>query len=208
MSGPGPATAGMQSRSMPRWVFVPLGLFLCLVVFLAVGLNRNPKEIPSPLIGQPAPAFALPGVGGAAVFNSDQFKGQVSVVNLWATWCAGCREEHPLLMALSKQPGLQMVGINYKEMQASELSGAEPMAPESVQKATARNQAWLQKHGQAFAVNLLDMDGRVGMDFGVYGLPETYVVDRAGVVRFKHAGALTPEVLQQKLLPLLRSLQP
>jgi cytochrome c biogenesis protein CcmG/thiol:disulfide interchange protein DsbE len=111
-------------------------------------------------------------------------------------------------MALSKQPGLQMVGLNYKELQASELSGAQTLDPESVQKATARNQAWLQKHGQAFAVNLLDMDGRVGMDFGVYGLPETYVVDRAGVVRFKHAGALTPEVLQQKLLPLLRSLQP
>lgn len=208
MSAHSSAGQAAKPQGMPRWVFVPLGLFLCLVVFLAVGLNRNPKEIPSPLIGKPAPEFALPMVGVAGVFKSEQFKGQVSLVNLWATWCAGCREEHPLLMALSKQQGLQMVGINYKELQASELSAAGALAPESVQKATQRNQDWLQKHGQAFAVNLLDMDGRVGMDFGVYGLPETYVVDRAGVVRFKHAGALTPEVLQQKLLPLLRSLQP
>ena len=195
------------SRRMPRWVFVPLGLFLGLAVFLAVGLTRNPQEIPSPLIGQPAPAFKWALVGGSGVFGAEQFKGQVSLVNLWATWCAGCKEEHPILMALARQPGLQMVGINYKELQASELSGQDPLSPEAAQKATARSQAWLQKQGQAFGVNLLDLDGRVGMDFGVYGLPETYLIDREGVVRFKHAGALTPEVLQQKLLPLLRSLQ-
>jgi cytochrome c biogenesis protein CcmG/thiol:disulfide interchange protein DsbE len=106
-------------------------------------------------------------------------------------------------MALSRQPGLNMVGINYKELQASELSGQDPLSAPAVQKATARSQAWLQKQGQAFGVNLLDMDGRVGMDFGVYGLPETYLIDREGVVRFKHAGALTPDVVQQKLLPLL-----
>ena len=194
-------------RRMPRWVFVPLALFLGMAVFLAVGLTRNPQEIPSPLIGQPAPPFKLPVVGGSGVFGAEQFKGQVSLVNLWATWCAGCKEEHPILMALARQPGLQMVGINYKELQASELSGQDPLSPEAQQKATARSQAWLQKQGQAFGVNLLDLDGRVGMDLGVYGLPETYLVDREGVVRFKHAGALTPEVLQQKLLPLLRSLQ-
>ncbi len=198
-----PSTSGR----MPRWVFVPLVLFLGMAVFLAVGLTRNPQEIPSPLIGQSAPAFELPRVGGPGVFGAEQFKGQVTLVNLWATWCAGCKEEHPLLMALARQPGLQMLGINYKELQASELAGQDPQSAEAVQKATARSQAWLQKHGQAFAVNLLDMDGRVGMDFGVYGLPETYLVDPQGVVRFKHAGALTPEVVQQKLLPLLRSLQ-
>ncbi|MCE2781142.1 redoxin domain-containing protein [Limnohabitans sp.] len=201
-----PTSVG-QTRRMPRWVFVPLALFLGMAVFLAVGLTRNPQEIPSPLIGQPAPVFQLPLVGGAGVFGAEQFKGQLTLVNLWATWCAGCKEEHPLLMALARQPGLQMVGINYKELQASELSGQDPLSPEAVQKATARSQAWLQKQGQAFGVNLLDLDGRVGMDFGVYGLPETYLVDRQGVVRFKHAGALTPEVLQQKLLPLMRSLQ-
>jgi cytochrome c biogenesis protein CcmG/thiol:disulfide interchange protein DsbE len=195
------------TRRMPRWVFVPLALFLGMAVFLAVGLTRNPQEIPSPLIGQSAPAFQLPVVGGSGVFGAEQFKGQVTLVNLWATWCAGCKEEHPLLMALARQPGLHMLGINYKELQASELAGQDPQSAEAVQKATARSQAWLQKHGQAFGVNLLDMDGRVGMDFGVYGLPETYLVDRQGVVRFKHAGALTPDVVQQKLLPLLRSLQ-
>jgi cytochrome c biogenesis protein CcmG/thiol:disulfide interchange protein DsbE len=110
-------------------------------------------------------------------------------------------------MALARQPGLQMLGINYKELQASELSGQDPQSQASVQKATDRSQACLQKHGQAFAVNLLDMDGRVSMDFGVYGLPETYLVDREGVVRFKHAGALTPDVVQHKLLPLMRSLR-
>ncbi len=194
-------------RGSRAWVLIPLVFFLGLVAFLAVGLNRNPKEIPSPLLGQPAPAFALPVVGSPQVFSSAQFKGRVSLVNLWATWCAGCREEHPLLLALSQQPGVQMVGLNYKELQASELSGQHPLGPEAVQQATARSQAWLNKHGQAFHVNLLDLDGRVGMDWGVYGLPETYLVDREGVVRFKHAGALTPEVLQQQLLPLLRSLQ-
>jgi len=201
MSG---AFANAPARRMPRWVFLPLAFFLGMVVFLAVGLTRNPQEIPSPLIGRPAPAFELPVVGGQGVFSAEQFKGQLTLVNLWATWCAGCKEEHPILMALSRQPGLNMVGINYKELQASELSGQDPQSVASVQKATARSQAWLQKQGQAFGVNLLDMDGRVGMDFGVYGLPETYLIDREGVVRFKHAGALTPDVVQQKLLPLLR----
>lgn len=191
---------------MPRWVFLPLALFLGMAVFLAVGLTRNPQEIPSPLIGKSAPHFQLPLMDAPGVFSSAQFKGQVTLVNLWATWCAGCKDEHPLLMALSRQPGLRMVGINYKELQASELSGQDPQSLAALQKATARSQAWLQKNGQAFGVNLLDMDGRVGMDFGVYGLPETYLVDREGVVRFKHAGALTPDVLQQKLLPLLRGL--
>jgi cytochrome c biogenesis protein CcmG/thiol:disulfide interchange protein DsbE len=158
------------------------------------------------LIGKSAPYFQLPLMDAPGAFSSAQFKGQVTLVNLWATWCAGCKDEHPLLMALSRQPGLRMVGINYKELQASELSGQDPQSEDARQKATARSQAWLQKNGQAFGVNLLDMDGRVGMDFGVYGLPETYVVDRDGVVRFKHAGALTPEVLQHKLLPLLRGL--
>ncbi|MFM1906964.1 MAG: Thiol:disulfide interchange protein DsbE [Pseudomonadota bacterium] len=205
MSGP---LSPVQAQRMPRWVFVPLALFLGMVVFLAAGLNRNPQEIPSPLIGRPAPAFQLPVVGDTRVFSADQFKGQLSLVNFWATWCAGCKEEHPILMALSRQPGLNLVGLNYKELQGSELSGQDPQSAQALQKATARHQAWLHKNGQAFGVSLLDMDGRVGMDFGVYGLPETYLVDREGVVRFKHAGALTPEVLQQKLLPLMRSLQP
>ena len=199
-----PTLAKPTAQRMPRWVFVPLALFLGMVVFLAVGLQRNPQEIPSPLIGQSAPAFQLPMVGGAGTFSQAQFKGQLPLVNVWATWCAGCREEHPILMALSRQPGLQTVGLNYKELQASELAGQDPLSAPAVQKATERNQAWLQKNGQAFGVNLLDMDGRVGMDFGVYGLPETYLVDRDGVVRFKHAGALTPDVVQHKLLPLLR----
>jgi len=195
-------------RRMPRWVFVPLALFLGLVVFLAVGLTRNPQAIPSPLIGQRAPAFELPVVDGSGLFGAEQFQGQVTLVNLWATWCAGCKEEHPLLMALSAQPGLQMVGLNYKEIQGTAMGGQAPNSPAVRELARKQSQAWLQRYGQAFDVNLLDLDGRVGLDFGVYGLPETYVVDRQGVVRFKHAGALTPEVVQQTLLPLIRSLQP
>ena len=202
-----PATS-RNALGVRVWVLLPLVVFLGLVAFLAVGLNRNPKEIPSPLIGRAAPTFELPVVGSSQPFSSAQFKGRVSLVNLWATWCAGCREEHPLLMALAQQPGLHMVGLNYKELQASDLSGQSPVGPAAVQQATARQQAWLQQQGQAFHVNLLDLDGRVGMDWGVYGLPETYLVDREGVVRFKHAGALTPEVVQQELLPLLKRLQP
>ena len=193
-------------QRLPRWVFLPLVLFLGMVVFLAVGLNRNPQEIPSPLIGRPAPVVQLPSLGDPQNVSAAQFKGQLTLVNFWATWCAGCKEEHPILMVLARQPGLQMLGINYKELQASELSGQAPQSPESLQKATLRSQAWLQKNGQAFGQNLMDMEGRVGMDFGLYGLPETYLIDRDGVVRFKHAGALTPEVVQQKLLPLLRGL--
>ena len=200
-----PQTTAAPQR-MPRWVFLPLVLFLGMVVFLAVGLNRNPQEIPSPLIGRPAPVFQLPSMDTAQSVSTAAFKGQLTLVNFWATWCAGCKDEHPILLALSRQPGLQMVGINYKELQASELSGQATQSPESLQKARLRSQAWLQKNGQAFGQNLMDMDGRVGMDFGVYGLPETYLIDRDGVVRFKHAGALTPEVVQQKLLPLLRGL--
>ena len=200
------STVAPPVRRMPLWVLVPLALFVGLVAFLAVGLQRNPQEIPSPLIGQPAPALRLPVVGGTGNFSQAQLKGQLTLVNVWATWCAGCREEHPILMALSRQPGLQMVGLNYKEVQASELAGQDPLSAPAAQKATERSQAWLQKHGQAFGVNLLDLDGRVGMDWGVYGLPETYLLDREGVVRFKHAGALTPDVVQHKLLPLLRSL--
>jgi cytochrome c biogenesis protein CcmG/thiol:disulfide interchange protein DsbE len=200
-----PQTTAAPQR-MPRWVFLPLVLFLGMVVFLAVGLNRNPQEIPSPLIGRPAPVFQLPSMDAAQSVSTAAFKGQLTLVNFWATWCAGCKDEHPILLALSRQPGLQMVGINYKELQASELSGQATQSPESLQKARLRSQAWLQKNGQAFGQNLMDMDGRVGMDFGVYGLPETYLIDRDGVVRFKHAGALTPEVVQQKLLPLLRGL--
>jgi cytochrome c biogenesis protein CcmG/thiol:disulfide interchange protein DsbE len=200
-----PQTTAAPQR-MPRWVFLPLVLFLAMVVFLAVGLNRNPQEIPSPLIGRPAPVFQLPSIDAAQSVSTAAFKGQLTLVNFWATWCAGCKDEHPILLALSRQPGLQMVGINYKELQASELSGQATQSPESLQKARLRSQAWLQKNGQAFGQNLMDMDGRVGMDFGVYGLPETYLIDRDGVVRFKHAGALTPEVVQQKLLPLLRGL--
>ena len=200
------STVAPPVRRMPLWVLVPLALLVGLVAFLAVGLQRNPQEIPSPLIGQPAPALRLPVVGGTGNFSQAQLKGQLTLVNVWATWCAGCREEHPILMALSRQPGLQRVGLNYKEVQASELAGQDPLSAPAVQKATERSQAWLQKHGQAFGVNLLDLDGRVGMDWGVYGLPETYLLDREGVVRFKHAGALTPDVVQHKLLPLLRSL--
>ena len=203
MNQPQKSTAPQR---LPRWVFLPLVLFLGMVVFLAVGLNRNPQEIPSPLIGRPAPVVQLPSLGDPQNVSAAQFKGQLTLVNFWATWCAGCKEEHPILMALARQPGLQMLGINYKELQASELSGQTPQSPESLQKATLRSQAWLQKNGQAFGQNLMDMEGRVGMDFGLYGLPETYLIDRDGVVRFKHAGALTPEVVQQKLLPLLRGL--
>ena len=133
------------SQRMPRWVFLPLGLFLGMVVFLAVGLNRNPQEIPSPLIGRPAPLVQLPSLGGPQNVSAAQFKGQLTLVNFWATWCAGCKEEHPILMALARQPGLQMLGINYKELQASELSGQAPQSPESLQKATAAQPSLVAK---------------------------------------------------------------
>ncbi len=168
---------------------VPLGLFLLVAGFLAVGLDLNPREVPSPFVGKPAPAFRAPVLGEpGAVRTRDDMLGRVWVLNVWASWCAPCRAEHPLLVAYARQPGAAtLVGLNYKDK------------PDAATR-------WLAQLGNPYLATLVDADGRIGIDYGVYGVPETFVIDRQGIVRLKHVGPLTPEAMRDKIVPLLRQL--
>jgi len=168
---------------------LPLAVFLAMALALALGLQRDPRVLPSPLVGKPAPAFALPALDGSGrVVRSADLKGQVWLFNVWASWCGPCEAEHPVLAALAGRAAVPVVGLAYKDQPAAA-------------------QAWLQRLGNPYAATLADPQGGTGIAYGVYGVPETFVIDRAGVVRFRHAGALTREVVDQRLLPLLRELQ-
>ena len=168
---------------------LPLGIFLVLAVFLAVGLNLNPREVPSPLIDKPAPDFELPQLHDTVrTLTPQDMKGKVWVFNVWASWCVACLEEHPLLVELSKRNLVPIVGLNYKDNRADALQ-------------------WLQKRGDPYTLSAQDADGRVGIDYGVYGVPETYVIDKAGIIRFKRIGPVTPKVLDEQILPLVKRLQ-
>ncbi len=185
---------GLDTSPAPRRVrvlpfIVPLGIFAVLAGFLGVGLTLNPREVPSPLIGKPVPAFALPPVQGRTLGLSDRdLRGEVSLVNVFASWCAACRVEHPLLIELARKGTVPIHGLNYKDK------------PDEASR-------WLAELGDPYTRTGADLDGRVGIDWGVYGVPETFVVDRDGRIGFKHIGPLTPEVLQNKLLPLIERLR-
>ena len=187
---------------------IPLGLFLVLVGFLAVGLTRNPQEIPSPLVGKPAPAFALPTLDRSTPsFGPQDMRGQVWMLNVWATWCVACREEHPLLVAFSKANQLPIVGLSYKEIQSQDMPSGGKLSPEDkLQRARERSAQWLQRYGNPYAATVFDLDGRVGIDYGVYGVPETYVIDQKGVIRYKRVGVITQELLDAQILPLVKKL--
>ncbi len=186
---------------------IPLALFMGLAVFLAVGLKRDPREIPSPLVGKPAPAFSLPTLTGDQPFSPADYKGQVWLFNVWATWCVACREEHPLLVAFSKTQSIPIVGLSYKEIQAADQANG-PLSDEAkLALARERSLRFLQRQGDPYKLSVMDLDGRVGIDYGVYGVPETYVIDKQGVIRYKQVGPVTPELLQQKILPLIQELQ-
>jgi cytochrome c biogenesis protein CcmG/thiol:disulfide interchange protein DsbE len=168
---------------------IPLGIFVALLGFLFVGLKLNPREVPSPLVGKPAPAFRLAQLHAPEKqFARDDMLGQVWVLNVWASWCAPCREELPVLVGLAKTRAVPLVGFNYKDK------------PEPAK-------ALLQAFGDPYALSVTDPDGRVGIDYGVYGVPETFVIDKAGVIRLKHIGPVTTEVLEKKIMPLVRELQ-
>jgi cytochrome c biogenesis protein CcmG/thiol:disulfide interchange protein DsbE len=185
---------------------IPLVLFWGLVVFLAIGLNRDPREIPSPLIDKPAPEFALPQLKSDDTFAPAQMKGQVWMLNVWATWCVACREEHPVLVAFSKKYNVPIVGLSYKEIQPQDPIFKAPLS-ERLTQARARSQMWLKQHGDPYTTTVMDLDGRVGIEYGVYGVPETYVIDQNGIIRYKQVGAVTPEVLVNKILPLIEKLK-
>ncbi len=168
---------------------LPLILFLIAVGFLFKGLFLDPREVPSPLVGKPAPRFQAPVLGEAGkTFNSDDMKGQVWLLNVWASWCAACREEHPVLMAMEKTGQIATYGLDYKDTDAEA-------------------QAVLKEHGNPYKAVATDADGKIGIDYGVYGVPETYVIDKAGVIRYKQIGPITEEILLTKIVPLLKELQ-
>ena len=191
---------------MKKFLF-PLVLFLGLVVFLAIGLQRDPREIPSPLVGKPAPDFSLPTLTGDQPFSPAQYKGQVWMFNVWATWCVACREEHPLLVEFSKTQSVPIVGLSYKEIQAADQANGPLSDEDKLRLARERSLRFLQRQGDPYKLSVFDLDGRVGIDYGVYGVPETYVIDRQGIIRYKQVGPVTPELLETKLLPLIRALE-
>lgn len=168
---------------------LPLALFLVLVVFLAIGLSRDPREIPSPLVNKPAPAFALPVLSDPQrSFRSDEMRGKVWLLNAWASWCAACQDEHQLLLRLSRSGIVPIYGLDYKDERPNAL-------------------AWLEELGNPYTLSFSDTDGRVAIDYGIYGVPETFLIDRDGVVRYKHTGPITEEALQKKIIPLVKELQ-
>jgi cytochrome c biogenesis protein CcmG, thiol:disulfide interchange protein DsbE len=172
---------------MKRYL-IPLAVFVLMAGFLAVGLKLNPREVPSPLVNKPAPAFELPQLRDPSMkMTVAQMKGQVWVLNVFASWCTPCLAEHPYVTQLSKQ-GVKVVGLNYKDK-------AED----------AKN--WLRKHGDPYAAIVVDADGRAGIDWGVYGVPETFVIDKQGVIRHKQIGPITPQALREEILPALAKLQ-
>lgn len=168
---------------------LPLALFLVLVAFLAIGLSRDPREVPSPLVDKPAPAFVLPQLSAPEQsFKSEEMRGRVWLLNVWASWCVACRDEHPLLVELARTRLVPIYGLNYKDERRDAL-------------------AWLDAFGDPYTLSIADADGRVGINYGVYGVPETFVIDRNGVIRYKQIGPVTAEVLQKKIIPLVKELQ-
>lgn len=172
-----------------RRFLLPLGIFVVLVGFLAAGLRLNPREVPSPLIGKPVPAFRLAQLhAGDKTISPEDMRGKVWLLNVWASWCVSCKQEHPVLIDLDKQKKIAIVGLNYKDDRAAAIT-------------------WLNQHGgDPYVVSAVDADGRVGIDFGVYGVPETFLIDKNGIIRYKHIGPVTPEAIKTKILPLAEEL--
>jgi len=167
---------------------IPLVLFILLVAFLAIGLRHDPHEVPSPLINKPAPAFQLAQLKDPSrTFSAADMLGKVWLLNVWASWCVTCRDEHPLLIQYARSGALPIYGLNYKDKREDALS-------------------WLGELGDPYVLSVSDNDGRVGIDYGVYGAPETYLIDRDGVIRFKQIGPVTPDIWEKTILPLANQL--
>jgi cytochrome c biogenesis protein CcmG/thiol:disulfide interchange protein DsbE len=165
-----------------------LGIFVALVVLLGVGLGLNPREVPSPLIGKPAPAFELPLLSAPdKTFSQKEMLGKVWVLNVWASWCAPCLVEHPQITRLAASGAAPVIGLNYKDAREDAIP-------------------WLKRNGNPFQAIVYDSVGRIAIDYGVYGVPETYVIDRQGVIRYKRIGPVTPEILKEKIEPMLKQL--
>jgi cytochrome c biogenesis protein CcmG, thiol:disulfide interchange protein DsbE len=169
--------------------FLPLLIFAVLVVFLGIGLQLNPQEVPSPLVGRPAPQFLLKELHRPdRSFGPADLKGRVWILNVWASWCVSCRTEHPVLNAWNKEGGLILIGLNYKD-----------------QPGDAKR--WLEDLGNPYTLSVIDDEGRAGLDWGVYGVPESFVVDKKGIIRYKHIGPMSMEDVQTVLVPLINRLK-
>ena len=167
---------------------VPIVLFLALGGFLLIGLHKDPSIVPSPLIDRPVPSFSLPRLGEDGVFTDRELLGKVSLLNVWASWCRACLQEHPLLLDLARGDVVPIYGLNYKDT-------------------VSEAQHYLANYGDPYSANAFDEAGRVGIEWGVYGVPETFLIDSQGIIRYKHIGPLTREDLEDKMLPAIRRLQ-
>ena len=181
----------MSAASLPRmrttWIVV--GAFVALVIVLAVGLRLNPSEVPSPMIGKPAPQFELPVLQDPhKSFSGKEMLGKVWLLNVWASWCVSCRDEHPVLVEYAKDRGVPIYGLDYKDKRSDAL-------------------AWLRDFGDPYRLSVSDADGRVGINFGVYGVPETYLIDKRGIIRYKRIGPVSSELMERKILPMMRELE-
>ena len=192
---------------MNRFIWPLLG-FALLVILLASGLRLDPRDVPSPLVGKPAPAFSLPRIDTPEKqFSPADMLGKVWLLNVWATWCVSCRQEHPILVGIAKSQSIPLIGLSYKEVRGDSELDADKLAADAERAlAIERATGWLQDHGNPYQLSALDLDGRVSIDYGVYGVPETYVIDKAGIIRLKHTGPLSPESFSEKILPLLKEL--
>jgi cytochrome c biogenesis protein CcmG/thiol:disulfide interchange protein DsbE len=168
---------------------IPLAVFAVLAVYLAIGLTKDPRKLPSALVDKPAPAFTLPPLqDGQPGLSSDDLKGHTSILNVFASWCVPCKVEHPLWMEIVKQKIAPLYGIAWKDKRADAI-------------------AWLAELGNPYARIGHDPDNKVGIDWGVYGVPETYIIDRTGRIRYKHVGPMHAALWKSELLPLLQKLK-
>ena len=169
-------------------VIIPLVLFVILVVFLAIGLGRDPHKLPSALINKPAPEFALAELRDPTkLISPQQMRGKVWILNVWGSWCPACREEHPFLMEIARTGAVPIYGLSWKDKREDAL-------------------AVLSELGDPYVLNMSDFDGRVAIDYGITGAPESYLIDKNGIIRYKEPGQLTPEIMREKILPMVREL--
>jgi len=164
---------------------IPLAIFLALVGFLGYGLTLNPSVVPSPLVGKPAPAFQLARLDSPETrFGNEDMRGEVWLLNVWASWCVSCRQEHPHLVDLARNGGVSVIGLNYKDERQAALG-------------------WLRDQGDPYLATVTDPDGRIGIEYGVYGTPETFLIDRDGIIRYKHVGPINRDTVQRVLMPMI-----
>lgn len=166
--------------------YLPLMIFLALAVLLGIGLTLNPRDLPSPLIGKPAPAFTLDRLDAQGQLAASTLRGQPWVLNVWASWCGACIAEHPVLQRWQNKIGAPIVGLAYKDKDDDA-------------------KRWLAERGNPYSQVIADRDGRVGIDFGVYGVPETFVIDGAGIIRAKHTGPVSDKVFVEVIMPALQA---